>query len=173
MLRLAWRWHGKYAHVNSCPPQTAMIGWPNVAVGRMRRGRKNPLAQRRKHAVSDMHACASWLQIDHEQHRRDNRLGQRRRYAVSMSACAQQRHHVTRAFLGPVWLDQNWNRFQNPLRLFRPDFLKPNPDSWNHETSPGAGFIGFKMADGDGKVSMETSDNLFKQFTVFNFTIKS
>ena len=83
-------------------PQTAMIGWPNVAVGRMRRGRKNPLAQRRKRAVSDMHACASWLQIDHEQHRRDNRLGQRRRYAVSMSACAQQRHHVTRAFLATI-----------------------------------------------------------------------
>ena len=79
-----------------------MIGWPNVAVGRMRRGRKNPLAQRRKHAVSDMHACASWLQIDHEPHRRDNRLGQRRRYAVSMSACAQQRHHVTRAFLATI-----------------------------------------------------------------------
>ena len=58
---------------------------------------------------------------------------------------------------GPVWLDQNWNRFQNPLRLFRPDFPKPNPDSWNHETSPGAGFFGFKMADGDGQVSVETS----------------
>ena len=62
--------------------------------------------------------------------------------------------------LGPVWLDQNWNWFQNPLRLFRPDFLKPNPDSWNHETSPGAGFIGFKMADDDGQVSVETSDSL-------------
>ena len=64
--------------------------------------------------------------------------------------------------LGPVWLDQNRDRFHNPLRLFRPDFLKPNPDSWNAETSPGAGFIGFKMADGDGQVSVETSDNLFK-----------
>ena len=63
--------------------------------------------------------------------------------------------------LGPVWLDQNLNRFQNPLRLFRQDFLKPNPDSWNHETSPGAGCIGFKMADGDGQVSVETSDYLF------------
>ena len=63
--------------------------------------------------------------------------------------------------LGPVWLDQNWNRFQNPLRLFRQDFLKPNLDSWNHETSPGVGFIGFKMADGDGQVSVETSDYLF------------
>ena len=74
---------------------------------------------------------------------------------------------------GPVWLDQNWNRFQNPVRLFRPDFPKPNPDSWNHETSPGAGFFGFKMADGDGQVSVETSDNLFWQSTVHNFTIKS
>ena len=62
---------------------------------------------------------------------------------------------------GPVWLDQIWNWFQNPLRLFRPDFLKPNPDSWNHETSPRAGFIGFKMADGDGQISVETADNLF------------
>ena len=75
--------------------------------------------------------------------------------------------------LGPVWLDQNWNRFQNPVRLFRPDFPKPNPDSWNLETSPGAGFFGFKMADGDGQVSVETSDNLFWQSTVHNFTIKS
>ena len=74
---------------------------------------------------------------------------------------------------GPVWLDQNWNRFQNPLHLFRPDFLKPNADLWNHETCPGVGFIGFKMADGDGQVSVETSDNLFKQFTVHNSTIKS
>ena len=66
----------------------------------------------------------------------------------------------------PVWLHQNWKRFLNPLRLFRPDFLKLNPDSCNNETSPGTGFIGFKMADDDGEVSVETSDNLFKQFTV-------
>ena len=64
--------------------------------------------------------------------------------------------------LGPVWLDQNWNRFQNPWRLFRPDFLKPNPDSWNHETSPGARFIGFKMADADGQVS----GGIFRQFVL-------
>ena len=64
-------------------------------------------------------------------------------------------------YQGPVWLDQNWNWFQNPLCLFRPDFLKPNPDSWNHETSLRVGFIRFKMADGDGQVSVETSDNLF------------
>ena len=69
--------------------------------------------------------------------------------------------NIWNALLGPVWLDQNWIRFQNPLRLFRPDFLKPNPDSWNHETSPRAGFIGFKMADGDGPVSVESSDSLF------------
>ena len=30
-----------------------------------------------------------------------------------------------------------------------------------HETSPGAGFIGFKMTDGDGQVSVETPDTLF------------
>ena len=65
-------------------------------------------------------------------------------------------------YLGPVWLDQNWNWFQNPLRLFRPDFLKPNPDSWNHETSPGARFIGFKMADADGQVS----GGNFRQFVL-------
>ena len=73
---------------------------------------------------------------------------------------------------GPVWFDQNWNWLQNPLRLFGPYFLKPNPDSWNHETSPGAGFIRFKMTDGAGQVSVETPDNLFKQFTVNNLTIK-
>ena len=58
------------------------------------------------------------------------------------------------------------------MRLFRPDFLKPNPDSWNRETSPGAGIIGFAMADGDGYVSVETLDNVFKQFTVHNLTLK-
>ena len=43
----------------------------------------------------------------------------------------------------------------------------------NHETRPGAGFIGFKMADGDGQVSVGISDNLFKQFIVQNLRIKS
>ena len=38
-------------------------------------------------------------------------------------------------YQGPVWLDQNWNRFQNPQHLFRPDFLKPNPDSWDQPWS--------------------------------------
>ena len=72
--------------------------------------------------------------------------------------------------LDPVWLEQNWNRFQNPLHWS--DFLKPNPDSWNHETSPGGGFIEIKLVDGDGQVSVETSDNLFEQFTIHNLTIK-
>ena len=54
--------------------------------------------------------------------------------------------HAQCAVLGPVWLDPNWNRFQNPSRLFRWDFLKPNPDSWNHETNSGSGIIMSAMA---------------------------
>ena len=37
----------------------------------------------------------------------------------------------------PVRLDLNRNRFQNQVCLFRPNFPKPNLDSWNHETPLG------------------------------------
>ena len=33
----------------------------------------------------------------------------------------------------------------------------------NHETSPGGGFIRFKMADRDGEVEVETSVNMFSK----------
>ena len=40
--------------------------------------------------------------------------------------------------------------------------------------SLGAGFIGFNVADGDGQVSVETSDNLFKQLTtqIWQYKVK-
>ena len=78
------------------------------------------------------------------------------RQSISLTNDDKSREH-----LGFIWLDQNRNWFQDPLRLLRPDFLKQNLDSWNHKTSPGGKFIGFKMADSDERVWVETSDILF------------
>ena len=49
--------------------------------------------------------------------------------------------------------------------------MKPCLDSWNHETSPGGRFVGFKMVNSDEQVSLETSDNVFYQFIFHNLTI--